>query len=102
MLVTFVQIVTFVELPGSCHPTKQILIQIIVFVIFILFAVKLPPYYSSCHCTRQFFVIFVKIVLFDVFAVKLTPYHPSSHLLRYLSTDRKMYYELFDEPNLFI
>ena len=23
-------------------------------------------------------------------------------VLRYLSTDRKMYYELFDEPNLFI
>ena len=79
ILATFVQIVTFVELPGSCHPTKQILTQIVVFVIFILFAVKLPPYYRSCDCTRPFFVIFAKIVLFDVFAVKLAPYNLSSH-----------------------
>ena len=79
LLVMFVEIVTFVELPGSCHPTNQILTQIVVFVIFILFAIKLAPYYPSCHCTRPFLVIFVKIVLFDVFAVKFAPCHPSSH-----------------------
>ena len=73
------KIVTFAELPGSCHPTNQILTQIVVFVIFILFAVKLAPYYPSCHCTRPFLVIFVKIVLLDVFAVKFAPCHPSSH-----------------------
>ena len=75
----FVEIVTFVELPGSCHPTNQILTQIVVFIIFILFAAKLAPYYPSRHCTRPFLVIFVKIVLFDVFAVTFGPCHPSSH-----------------------
>ena len=32
----------------------------------------------------------------------LRPEEPRIYLLRYLSTDRKIYYELFDEPNLFI
>ena len=74
----FIQIVISIDLPGSCHPTKQIVARMVVLVIFILFAVKLAPYYPSCHCTQRFFVIFVKIIVFDVFAVKLASYHLSS------------------------
>ena len=74
----FVQIVIFVELPGSWHPTKEILAQIIVSVIFVVFTVRLALYHPSCHCTQQLFVVLVSIVLFVIFALKLAPYHPSS------------------------
>ena len=69
----FIQIVIFIELPGSWHPTKEILAQITVSVIFIVFAVRLAPYHPSCHCTQRLFVILVKIVLFIIFALKLAP-----------------------------
>ena len=79
----FIQITIFVELPGSYHPTKQIFVilaQIIVFIIFVVFAVKLAPYHPSCCYSQRFFAIFFKIVVFVIFAVNLAPYHPSSQL----------------------
>ena len=94
ILVMFIKIVTFVALPGSCHPTKQILTQIVVFVIFIHFAVKLPPYYPSCHCTRPFFVIFIKIALFDVSAVK-TSTLPSFHSMIFCSFCQNPFFVTF-------
>ena len=38
---------------------------------------------------------FLGYIIYLIFPVQIS-------MLRYLSTDRKMYYELFDEPNLFI
>ena len=62
VLVMFVQIFIFVEVAGSCHPTKEILAQIIVSVIFVVFAV---PYDPSCRCAQlRLFVILVKMVPF--------------------------------------
>ena len=63
----FVQIFIFVELAGSCRPTKEILAQIIVSVIFVVFAVRLVPGDPSCHCAQlRLFVILVKMVPFVI------------------------------------
>lgn len=67
VLVMFVQIFIFVELAGSCRPTKEILAQIIVSVIFVVFAVRLVPGDPSCHCAQlRLFVILVKMVPFVI------------------------------------